>query len=81
MQRPSTQLLVGPEGAAKNRGEYRHCDVCGIELNSAIVAKAHYAGKNHQKKLKALALLKSNQGKMVVITCEREGHLTKTVCS
>ncbi|XP_072027038.1 zinc finger matrin-type protein 3-like isoform X2 [Amphiura filiformis] len=52
-------LLMGPESDAKNHGEFRTCNVCGITMTSAITAKMHYAGKNHQKKLKARALLLS----------------------
>ncbi|XP_008111464.2 zinc finger protein 385C isoform X1 [Anolis carolinensis] len=42
----------------KKHPSYTLCEVCNIQLNSAVQAQIHYNGKSHQKRLKQL-----NKGK------------------
>ncbi|NWR63357.1 Z385C protein, partial [Bucorvus abyssinicus] len=43
----------------KKHQSFTLCEVCNIQLNSAVQAQIHYNGKSHQKRLKQL-----NKGKM-----------------
>ncbi|XP_077169870.1 zinc finger protein 385C isoform X2 [Paroedura picta] len=39
----------------KKHSSYTLCEVCNIQLNSAVQAQIHYNGKSHQKRLKQLS--------------------------
>ncbi|XP_075894675.1 zinc finger matrin-type protein 3-like [Nelusetta ayraudi] len=43
-----------PKRERKQRS-YTLCEVCNIQLNSAVQAQIHYNGKSHQKRLKQLS--------------------------
>ncbi|KAJ6660603.1 hypothetical protein lerEdw1_017600 [Lerista edwardsae] len=43
----------------KKHPSFTLCEVCNIQLNSAVQAQIHYNGKSHQKRLKQL-----NKGKV-----------------
>ncbi|XP_072027037.1 uncharacterized protein [Amphiura filiformis] len=47
--------------------EYTTCDLCGVILNSDAIAQTHFAGKKHQKKLKAETILKDLMAKADII--------------
>ncbi|XP_061446888.1 zinc finger protein 385C isoform X2 [Rhineura floridana] len=44
----------------KKHSSFTLCEVCNIQLNSAVQAQIHYNGKSHQKRLKQL-----NKGKVL----------------
>lgn len=52
----------------KKHPTFTLCEVCNIQLNSAVQAQIHYNGKSHQKRLKQLNKGKvlPNQGKVQV---------------
>ena len=56
----------------KTEVEYTTCDLCGVILNSDAIAQTHYAGKKHQKKLKAESVLKGKKGVTVIIVLEMD---------
>ncbi|KAL8175948.1 UNVERIFIED_CONTAM: hypothetical protein K2H54_015571 [Gekko kuhli] len=39
----------------KKHPSFTLCEVCNIQLNSAVQAQIHYNGKSHQKRLKQLS--------------------------
>lgn len=61
---------VGSPAEQRLKKEKKHpsftlCEVCNIQLNSAVQAQIHYNGKSHQKRLKQLSKSKvlPSQGK------------------
>lgn len=46
--------LHRPKRERKQRS-YTLCEVCNIQLNSAVQAQIHYNGKSHQKRLKQIS--------------------------
>ena len=44
-----------PQKELENMSKMEYCPLCGCEFTAPVVARAHYAGKKHAKKLKEKA--------------------------
>ncbi|KAK9396846.1 zinc finger protein [Crotalus adamanteus] len=78
---------IGSPPEQRTKREKKHpsftlCEVCNIQLNSAVQAQIHFSGKSHQKRLKHLNKGKvlSSPGKAQFIyedsqKCERESEM------